>query len=506
MFSRKTTGPVLVTTENSARTGAAVPSPLLATILALLPGFSQFFRKKFLLGILFLVPFIFLVCSLYFLFYENPIKVLIDYESFVSFQLIVFSILAFSAASILETLHYLNKNSNPQYSKTFYGFTVFNIFLVFSLIFSFAWVSFPQSFLLKNSFSAQQDYESISGDFSSNEFTGFKYSQSSSTEQGTSTDEATTDAAKLTEPTESAIAIPDIVFDENRVNILLIGGDAGPGRYGLRADSLNVVSIDTLERKATIIGIPRNLGNAPFPEGPLRDKMPNGFNNIVNALYGWGNSNKNLVNKTLGKSKDPGAAVLAASISEFTGLNITGWVLVDMGGFIEIVDALGGVDVYVPKDTKAAGAVADSKHKVKRFFEEGWNKLNGTRALSYTRTRSQDSDYSRMQRQRCVLASIAAQNKPLDLLVAWPAISNVLQNNMKTSLTSEEIQSFIVLAGLPAKDIKMLSLTPPLVPGFGWDASEVRAIVADSINNVPKNEKSSNKSSSIKQSCKTIKK
>lgn len=460
-------------------------------VVSLIPGVSQLVRNKKLLGISLLAISIFLVVLTYYTVQPDPLNLILNFDSFVKVQLFIFAILALVAISLTETILSV-KNLTGISSKVTMSLTsTLLIALIAGAVFIFSWFSFPQAYLLKTSFN-----DSSVVALEDDSFNGFSYTESDPSESATDFQEPTKDEAP---------SFPDLSWAKGRLNILLIGGDAGPGRPGLRADSLNVVSIDVDSKKAVIIGIPRNLGNAPLPEGALKDKMPNGFNNIINALYGWGHANKSLVNKTLGKSKDPGASVMTASISEFIGIPIEGWVLVDMGGFIEIIDAFGGVDVYVPKDTRAAGAVADSKHKVKRVFEEGWNRLNGTRALSYSRTRSQDSDYSRMQRQRCVLSSLAAQQSTLDLFIKWPTISKVLQKNVKTNLQPSQVEGLIGLAGFSPKNIKMLSLTPPLVPSFSWSTSEVHALVKNSIDPDLTKDSVKSRTSSVKQSCKTIK-
>ena len=62
---------------------------------------------------------------------------------------------------------------------------------------------------------------------------------------------------------------------DGRYNILLLGGDAGPDRDGLRPDSISVVSVEASTGKATIIGVPRNMEDVPFVEGsPLAAEYP----------------------------------------------------------------------------------------------------------------------------------------------------------------------------------------------------------------------------------------
>ena len=89
-------------------------------------------------------------------------------------------------------------------------------------------------------------------------------------------------AGRLTSPTASAKGHtadpdePDPWADIPRVNIALLGSDAGRDRIGVRTDSMMVVSIDTRTGDALLIGIPRNLENVPIPDGnPLSRLWPN---------------------------------------------------------------------------------------------------------------------------------------------------------------------------------------------------------------------------------------
>lgn len=269
-----------------------------------------------------------------------------------------------------------------------------------------------------------------------------------------------------------------------RVNILLLGGDAGPRRWGLRTDAMHVVSIDLDTQKAAVISIPRNLGRAPMPAG-LAKQFPRGFTNLANAVYGWGEQHPAEVSAALGATDAPGATLTAAMIAEFTGLRIDAWVVVDMQGFLEIVDAFGGVDVWVKQILKTPGNVPGGKHPL-RDFTPGWHHMDGTDALGYTRSRKSDSDYHRMTRQRCVLASLAAQTDATELAWRWSAIADVLSSSVRTNLTPELMNALRGLVGADVSYTKVLSLNPPLVPEYSWDAASVRALVASVIEGKPR--------------------
>jgi LCP family protein required for cell wall assembly len=289
---------------------------------------------------------------------------------------------------------------------------------------------------------------------------------------------ATTDVPDTSAPTTEAPA-----GESRRVNILLLGGDAGPGRWNLRTDSMNLVSIDIKTGDSAIIGIPRNLKNAPMPRGELRKQFPNGFDDLMNAMFVWGDRNAKKVRAALGDTDVPGASLVSASAAELLGVRIDAWILVDMAGFIDVIDALGGLDVYVPKKVPAPGNVPAGKHRLQKYYTKGWHRMDGTDALGFARSRTADSDYFRMARQRCLLASIAAQKGAGELATHWPALSKVIAKRLRTNLTSSLLKDLLKLAGVGVQAARSVALTPPLVPGVGWNAKLVREVVADAIDN-----------------------
>ena len=301
-----------------------------------------------------------------------------------------------------------------------------------------------------------------------------------------------------TSPSPSTSSIPDTVWldvdtgpaaetvdvgSSTRINVLLLGGDAGPGRWNLRTDSMNLVSIDTATGDSAIIGIPRNLLHAPLPPGPLKKIFPNGFDDLMNALFVWGTKHTKAVKKALGDTDVPGATLATASLAELLGVRIDAWVLVDMAGFIDLIDAFGGLDVYVPKKVPAPGNVPAGKHRLPRSYSKGWHEMDGTDALAFARTRHADSDYYRMARQRCLLASIADQKGASAVAKHWPAVSKVIAKRLRTNLTSSLLKRILKLAGSGVNKARSVALTPPLVPSGRWNAKTVRQIVADTIAN-----------------------
>jgi len=284
-------------------------------------------------------------------------------------------------------------------------------------------------------------------------------------------------------PEDTAPAVTLAPGSPTRVNILLLGGDAGPGRWNLRTDSMNLVSIDTETGDAAIIGVPRNLLKAPMPPGTLRQKFPRGFTDMISALFVWGSTHEKVVKEALGDTDVAGATLVTASIAELLGVPIDAWVLVDMAGFIDLIDAFGGLDVFVPKRVPAPGNIPAGKHRLPKYYEKGWQKMDGTDALAFARSRKADSDYYRMARQRCLLASIAAQKGAGGVAKHWPSVSKVVAKRVRTNMDGDLLKRLLDAARKGLDQTRTVALTPPLVPSGKWNAKTVRQIVADTISN-----------------------
>ena len=117
-----------------------------------------------------------------------------------------------------------------------------------------------------------------------------------------------------------------------------------------------VASIDTHTGATTTFSLPRNLENLPFPEdSPLHDVYPDGFDagaeseSLLNAVYRNGPRDHPDI---LGPTDNPGADFLKLGVGEALGLTIDYYVLVNLDGFSQLIDALGGITVnvnyYVP--------------------------------------------------------------------------------------------------------------------------------------------------------------
>ena len=281
-----------------------------------------------------------------------------------------------------------------------------------------------------------------------------------------------------TPATTTTTTLPPMV-GEARVNVLLLGGDAGPGRWSLRTDSMIVVSIDPATGDTAMISVPRNLARLPFPPGTaLAERFPRGFDDLANAVYPY----VNLHTELAGGGADAGAQAVKLGMAQLLGLPIHYYVMVDMAGFVDVVDALGGIDLNVPQRVPSPGNPPGAKHTVPAWIEAGQQHLDGTLALTYARSRSSDDDYGRMTRQRCVLAAIATSATPAAVATGLPSLVGAFGAAVRTDIPRERLGEFAALidrfsaaGGLAA--VRTLHLAPPLVSSRSWDAVEVRLLV-----------------------------
>ena len=260
---------------------------------------------------------------------------------------------------------------------------------------------------------------------------------------------------------------PDMAPVDGRYNFLVMGGDAGADRTGRRPDSIIVLSIDAQTGKTVTISIPRNLQNAQFsPNSPMRKIYPQGYNCgdncIINFLYS--DVTENYQNLYPGES-DPGAQAMMDAAGGTLGLTVQGYVLIDMAGFSQLIDALGGVKVNAGGWVPISGAATDEQGG--HLPPEGWiapgeQTLNGDQALWYARSREWVTDYARSQRQQCIQQAVLKQMNPATVLTKFNDIANAGAKVIESDIPQQQLGSFINLA-LKAKGFPLdrLTIGPP---------------------------------------------
>ncbi|QHC68352.1 LytR family transcriptional regulator [Rathayibacter sp. VKM Ac-2759] len=282
---------------------------------------------------------------------------------------------------------------------------------------------------------------------------------------------------------------------DGRYTVLLLGGDAGEDRDGLRPDSISVLSIDAQSGEAVVIGLPRDLHNIPFPEeSPLAELYPDGYPaedcNVdtcqLNSIYTEVQLKEpELYPDAEAAGSSPGIEGMRDAVSGILGLPVQYFVLIDMQGFADLIDALGGVDItYTGSDDLPFGGTLDEDGQlqgVNAWLTPGEHHLDGSNALAYARSRygSSNGDYDRMQRQREVQAAIAERLDPVDVLARFPAIARAASRVLTTDVPRGALGDLLALA-LRARShpLGTLELVPPRVIPSDPDYDAIRADVA----------------------------
>lgn len=247
---------------------------------------------------------------------------------------------------------------------------------------------------------------------------------------------------------------------DGRYNVLLMGGDSGAGRWGLRPDSLTVASIDAETGRTVLVGLPRNMADFPFAEGSVMDEeFPDGFDCdgcYLNGVSTWAGDHTDL----FPDSDHPGIDATVMAVEGITGLDINYWAMVNLDGFKELVDAVGGVTLNV-RDRIPVGLPTDDFFS---YIEPGKQELDGFHALWFARARYDSDDYSRMARQKCVMSAMLQQVSPQSVLTNFSDLADATSGMFETDLPGSEFGRFIDLA-LKARDEKVstVSLVPPLI-------------------------------------------
>lgn len=265
---------------------------------------------------------------------------------------------------------------------------------------------------------------------------------------------------------------------DGRYNVLLLGGDSGAGRWGLRPDSMTIASIDARTGRTVLIGLPRNMANFPFRDGTVMDRQfPRGFNCegcYLNGVSTWAGDHTEL----FGKSKNPGVDATIMAIEGITGLRVNYWAMVNLEGFKDLVDAVGGVTLQV-RDRIPVGGLGD---QVTGHIEPGTRTLNGHDTLWFARAREGSDDYSRMARQKCVMNAMLQQISPQTALRNFAEIAKASSAMISTNLPRGEVDRFIALA-LQARSQKIatVSLVPPLIDTADPDMDVIETAITEAL-------------------------
>ncbi|MFT4213963.1 MAG: LCP family protein [Microbacterium sp.] len=302
-------------------------------------------------------------------------------------------------------------------------------------------------------------------------------------------------AQKLLAPAREAIAAifgasgPSVEPSNGYYNFLLLGADSGLGRDSMRFDSISVVSVNAETGAVHITGIPRDLSYVPFSDGPMNDLYPDGLQGYVSQTCGWGPGINQLMNAVEICREDGGTGLYPDAEAQgstpaieatkdaaegILGVEIPYYVFVDMKGFADIVDALGGVEITVTERLpKGGGPTYDGESAedwATGWIEVGTQLMDGDTAQWYARSRYTTSDYDRMRRQRELQQAILAQANPANVLARFQEVAAAGEDLVQTDIPASLLPYLVELA-VKAKEqpVQTLEITPE---GVGIDTED----------------------------------
>lgn len=299
-------------------------------------------------------------------------------------------------------------------------------------------------------------------------------------------DDVGADRTGLAEPD---VAAADPWADEPRITVLLLGADTGEGREGTRPDTIIVASIDTATGDAVLFNLPRQLEGAPFDAGSQASYAwpeacaANGEGGcMLNAAWLFGEQHPELYPG----ASSPGAAATREAAGSVLGLPIDYEAVIDLEGFEDLVDAMGGIIVDVPRDVPIGGGTdlaTGGTYPVTGTIEQGpAQRLDGYRALWFARSRHGSDNDDRMDRQRCLLSAAVDQFDPAQLARAFPALAAAAERNVETDITARQLPAFVELGRrVQGASLRSLSLTSPTIDTAEPDLIALRALVQEAL-------------------------
>ena len=234
------------------------------------------------------------------------------------------------------------------------------------------------------------------------------------------------------------------------ITLLLLGVDRRE-EEAARSDTIILVRIDPVDNSAALLSIPRDT----------RVIIPGFGIQKINAAYAFGDANADDV-------AGGGPGLVMTTIEANFGIRIDYFAEVDFEGFERIIDTVGGVTIDNPYPIKDDQYPADGNNYMRIFFPAGWQHLDGDEALIYARTRHDDGDAARNQRQQQVLLALREQALGLDLISNAESLLIDLAGAVRTDLEPGQLLELMrVGQRIDESAIESYSLMPAMTEVSG---------------------------------------
>lgn len=246
-----------------------------------------------------------------------------------------------------------------------------------------------------------------------------------------------------------------IAFPPSATDILIMGLDSRGNEGNVtRTDSIVLIGVNPGKLNVSLLSIPRDV-----------------FINVP----GYGQQRINTINVLAEiEQAGTGPALLASSIEDSFGIAVDNYVRLDFRAFVDLVDAVGGIQVDVPHTLVDNAFPTADYGTISVRFEPGIQQMDGETALIYARTRHQDDDYRRAERQQQVITALSRKlANPFNWIPAWVAI----QSNMETDLSILDMVLLTPPMLFSAGDLNQLVVNRDyILPGNGYVVPDYNAL------------------------------
>jgi len=224
----------------------------------------------------------------------------------------------------------------------------------------------------------------------------------------------------------------------SRVNILLLGSDTRGNGEVARSDTMILVTINPETKTVSMLSIPRDL----------LVTIPNYGKDRINAAYAYGST-----------TDLTGPGLAAATVEYNFGVTIDYFAEVNTTGLARIIDTMGGVTLDVPAPILDDEYPGSGNNYLRILFHSGLQHMDGVDAVHYARTRHDDNDFARGDRQQQLLRALRAQGVGLDLLPKAPQLLNQMADTFRTDLSPHQVLALAKLGStISSNDIHSYNL------------------------------------------------
>lgn len=254
----------------------------------------------------------------------------------------------------------------------------------------------------------------------------------------------TDEEAEILGEAEVILSEEEVQSDEDVYNILLLGTDEKTSKFSTnaRADSIIILSLNKRDNTVKLVSLQRGMG-VPILEGQYEGEY-----DWITHMFRYG-----------------GADLMLRTINEVLNVEVEHYVRVNPNTFRALIDAIGGTDIVLTAEEAKAINLAGQAYSKMQTVYEGLNHLDGYNTFAYTRLRSIDSDWKRVERQRTVIQSLMTSAKDMTLKDLNNMLDTVLPL-VQTNLTTMDILGLITYA--PAVlGMEMEQMTIPVKGTYG---------------------------------------